>query len=224
MSATKHPKRLVNPTHDIPMRGWFAKQPETGAVIHGENLDEIMKAVQNYRLANGLPVENNLRRQVEIQICDTMSEADAASRCEFLEEDDLLNPPKFRKFSSNAQDLENFGRAVQSVLETASKKGPVNVPPEEATRRANICASCPYNLPIANCWGCGVLGTIYRSISGGRFTTSDSQLRSCDICGCDNKTQVHFTKEVLQLAASKQELAATEFPNWCWKKEALQDV
>ena len=71
---SQHPKRLVNPHADIPMRGWFAKQPETGAVIQGGTLDEILKAVHNYRSSNSLPIENNLRRQVEIQICDTMSE------------------------------------------------------------------------------------------------------------------------------------------------------
>lgn len=219
---SQHPKRLVNPRMDIPMRGWFAKQPETGAVIHGGTLDEILRAVHNYRSSNNLPIENNLRRQVEIQICDTMSEEEAGRKCEFLEEDDTLNSPNFRKFSKTATDLENFGKAVQSVLETYSKNSAINVPAEEAAHRASICAACPYNLPIANCWGCGVLGNIYRNISGGRSTLSDPQLRSCDVCGCDNKTQVHFTKEVLQLAASKQELVSDQFPNWCWKKEALQ--
>jgi hypothetical protein len=183
-----------------------------------------MQNVRKYREANNLPIDINFRRQVEIQICDTLSDEDAGIYCTFLEDDDSQNPPSLRRFQSTPTDLENFGKAVQSVLETASKNKPLHVSQEEANKRAAICASCSFNLPIANCWGCGTLGSIYRGIVGYKATASDTQLQSCDVCGCDNKTQVHFTKEVLQLAASKQELVATEFPNWCWKKEALKNV
>lgn len=222
MSASPHPKRLINASANIPSSGWSARQPETGAVLRGLSIKDTMRNVQKYRAANKLPMDINFRRQVEIQICDTLSDENAGIYCTFLEDDDSRNPPSLRRFRSTSTDLENFGKAVQSVLETASKDTPLHVSQEEANKRAAICASCSYNLPIANCWGCGVLGSIYRGIVGYKATASDTQLRSCDVCGCDNKTQVHFTKEVLQLAASKQELVSDEFPNWCWKKDALQ--
>ena len=223
MSASPHPKRLINPSANIPSRGWSARQPETGAVLKGLSLKETMQNVQRYREANKLPVEVNLRRQVELQICDTMSDEDAGIYCTFLSEDDAGNPAPLRNFHSTVSDLENFGKAVKSVLETAAKNTSLHVSQEEANKRAAICASCQYNLPIANCWGCGTLGSLYRGIVGFMATANDTQLRSCDMCGCDNKTQVHFTKEVLQLAASKQGLVATKFPDWCWKKEVLKN-
>ena len=79
------------------------------------------------------------------------------------------------------------------------------------------------NLPIANCWGCGTLGAIYRSISGRKASSKDFKLHSCDVCGCDNKTQIHFTGEVLRLAAEKQGFMDAEFPAWCWKREVLNN-
>jgi hypothetical protein len=215
--------RLKNPEAEIPARGWFAKQPETGTVLRATTLRNLIKEVQVYRTANNLPIETNIRRQVEIQVCATMSGDDAAHYCTFLDEDEEKNPPRLRAFRSTITDLENFGKAVQATLETVAKRGEVNVSQEEADKRGAICASCPRNLPIANCWGCGTLGAIYRSISGRRASANDFRLHSCDVCGCDNKTQVHFTGEVLRLAAEKQGFMDAEFPNWCWKREVLKN-
>lgn len=219
MSSTT--MRLKNPEAEIPARGWFAKQPETGTVLRATTLRNLIKEVQVYRTANNLPIETNIRRQVEIQVCATMSEDDAAHYCTFLDEDDEKNPPRLRTFRSSITDLENFGKAVQATLETVAKREEINVSQEEANRRGAICASCPRNLPVANCWGCGTLGAIYRSISGRRASANDFRLHSCDVCGCDNKTQIHFTGEVLRLAAEKQGFMDAEFPNWCWKREVL---
>jgi hypothetical protein len=150
-----------------------------------------------------------------------MSEEDAARYCTFLDDDDAKNPARLRQRQSSITDLENFGKAVQAVLETAATREELHVSQGEADRRASICASCPKNLPIANCWGCGTLGSIYRSIAGRQSSAHDHQLQACDVCGCDNKTQVHFTGGVLRLAAEKQGIMDAEFPTWCWKREVL---
>lgn len=224
MSEQQHPMRLKTPDSNIPSKGWTARQPETGAVFRGVTLRNLIKEVQVYRTANNLSIEPNIRRQVETQVCATMSEEDAAHYCVFLNEDDSKNPAKLRKQRATITDLENFGKAVQAVLETAATREELHVSQGEANRRASICASCPKNLPIANCWGCGTLGSIYRSIAGRQSSAHDHRLHSCDVCGCDNKTQVHFTGGVLRLAAEKQGFMDAEFPNWCWKREVLSDA
>jgi hypothetical protein len=220
----QHPMRLRNPDADIPARGWAARQPETGRVLQSGTLRTLTRDVLVYRTANNLPVEPNIRRQVETQVCGTMSESDSARYCVFLNDDDAKNPVKLRQHRSTITDLENFGKAVKAVLETAASQEALHVSQEEADRRGSICASCPKNLPIANCWGCGTLGSIYRSILGRQSSAHDHRLHSCDVCGCDNKTQVHFTGRVLRLAAEKQGIMDAEFPNWCWKREVLSDA
>jgi len=220
---TEHPMRLKNPDSEIPGGGWYAKQPETGAVIKGSTLRNLIKEVVLYRTANNLPIEQNIRRQVEEQVCASMPEDNAKHYCTFLEEDDAKNPPRLRKFRSTITDLENFGKAVKAVLETAASSGNLHVSQSEADRRGSICAACPKNIPVAYCHGCGTLGALYRSISGKKSSANDGSLHSCDVCGCDNKTQVHFTGEVLRLAAEKQGFMDAEFPEWCWKREVLND-
>jgi hypothetical protein len=217
---SKLPRCLKN-TSEVPARGWMARQPETGSVVKGLSFPQLLIEVRKYREANGLPVEPNIRRQVENQICETLPPDEADRKCKFLAEDDESNPPSLRAFRSQREDLKNFALAVKGVLESAAKGTDLHVSQERANARASTCAQCPYNLPIANCWGCGALGTLYREIAGSRRTDKDELLRSCDVCGCDNKTQVHYSKEVHRLVASKQGLMAERFPDWCWKKEAL---
>ena len=218
---SKHPMRLRTPDANIPNRGFFAKQPETGTVLNAPTIRMMVAEVVKYRSANNLPIEKNIRRQVEIQICETMSPDDAARLCEFLNEDDSKNPPELRKRHATITDLENFGKAVKAVMESKAAGATLHVEQAEANRRASICAACPKNIPIAACYGCGMLGSIYRAITGNQYSDFDPLLRQCDVCGCDNKTQVHFTGEVLRLAAEKQGFMDAEFPNWCWKREVL---
>ena len=82
----------------------------------------------------------------------------------------------------------------------------------------------PKEHPDRQLYGCGTLGAIYRSIAGHKASSNDFRLHSCDVCGCDNKTQVHFTGEVLRLAAEKQGFMDAEFPEWCWKREVLKNA
>ena len=214
-------KRFLIEKTDVPSGGWRAVQPETGTTIKGASFQGLIAAVRKYRDANGLSIEANFRRQVEIQICDTLPEHEAERKCRFFKEDDAKNPPSVRVFRSRAEDLKNFALAVKEILSSAFKGITLHVSQSTANHRAAICAQCPSNLPVANCWGCGALGTLYREIAGNRASLKDPLLKSCDVCGCDNKTQIHYSPEVHRLVASKQGLNASAFPEWCWKKELL---
>lgn len=215
------PRHLKDPTN-VPSGGWKALQPETGTIIKAPSFQSLISAVRKYRGANNLPVEPNLRRQVEIQVCNTLPPEEADRLCKYLREDDRKNPEKLRAFRSRTEDLRNFALAVKGVIQSAARGVTLHVSAETANERASICAQCPFNLPVANCWSCGTLGSLYREILGHKKTAADPLLKSCDVCGCDNKTQVHFSNEVHAVIASKRGLAAEEFPDWCWKKEALK--
>lgn len=211
---------LIDPSN-VPTYGWRAFQPETSKIISGLSLDDLRLSVLKYREANGLPVENNFRRQLEEQICLAMTSEESGAKCRPILENDSANPPHIRKFQKSPSDLENFAKAVKAVIDAGVTGSSISVPQEDAERRAHICSTCPMNLPIASCWGCGLLGGLYRTISGGKYTSHDGALASCDVCGCDNRTQVHFTEEVLSRAAKAQGVRAEDFPAECWKKPLL---
>jgi hypothetical protein len=215
-------RRLKDPS-EVPSRGWKALQPETDTVVSGRSHAGLLVAVARYREANGLPVGGNVRRLVEDQVCRTMAPDEAERKCVYLSENDAQNPAPLRYWDKTAVDLENFGKAAEAVIESLAKDGPAatHVPKDEAETRAGVCAQCPHNVPIANCWGCGILGALYRRLLGGKSTTKDGLLRNCGICGCDNKSQVHFSANVHRMVASKQGLTGEVFPSWCWKKEVL---
>ena len=215
--------RMVNPSANIPARGWSARQPETGAALRGSTLTNVMQAVHQYREANKLPIEANFRRQVEIQICATLSQEEAGRTCTFLDEDDGRNPPELREWTKRPSDLLKFAQAVKGVLKATLKGITLHVPQEEANRRAAICAACRFNVPIADCWGCGTLGAAYREIAIHKDTPSNTQLKSCGVCGCQNATQVWLTGAVLYPVSKEQGVMADQFPGWCWKKDLLRE-
>lgn len=207
----------------VPAKGWKAAQPENGHVVRGGSLDRLVIAVSKYRTANRLPVEKNIRRQVETQVCETMGDHERSIRCRKLSENDSLNPEHLRNFRSSWTDVKNFGIAVKEVAGRALfKQGGLHISQKEAERRGKICAECPFNLPVTNCWGCGLLGSLYRELAGHKRTSSDSKLKTCDVCGCDNRTQIHYTTDVLGAVAAKQGLSPEAFPDHCWKKEILE--
>lgn len=228
MDPTKNPpetaERSLKPMAGlVPSKGWLALQPETGALLKGSDFRDLVNTVIRYRNANGLPVEPNVKRQVENQVCMALPEGEAAKRCRFLNPDDGLNPPEMRKWKSGKALLINFGKAVLTVVEETLKGTDVHVSKEEANRRALLCSQCRFNVPLANCWSCGELGSVYRKVRGGLSTKYDNLLQSCDVCACENKTQVHMTGEVLRLVAGSQGITAEPFPAWCWKGELLKE-
>lgn len=88
----------------------------------------------------------------------------------------------------------------------------------EAERRAAICVRCPYNVMVeGGCGGgCQRLTELFTPGMRGRETKEDSRLKSCAICSCYNRVQVHFPVEVLEEGATAEQRDA--YPSaFCWK-------
>lgn len=110
----------------------------------------------------------------------------------------------------NAGDALHFLKVVWKWL---ASSGAELVPQSEADRRAEICASCPLNIPITGCSVCkGIAGKIF-GITKGRKTRWDSQLQGCGVCGCINKLQVFIPLKALEKGVTPE----MRFPNFCWK-------
>jgi hypothetical protein len=203
----------------VPKKGWAALQ-EDGMLVKGLSFNKLLFHVEQYRRANNLPVPANVRRMVEDQICAAMEAAgngEDKGRCAYLKEDDAENPPELRDWKHGIKSLVAFGKAVSVVAGELAVGKQVCVSREEAERRAGVCAQCPYNLNLGNCWSCGELGRLFRSVQGGLQTSMDSRLQSCDRCGCNLRTKVWVTGEALDKVEKEQGIEPSSFPSWCWR-------
>lgn len=97
-----------------------------------------------------------------------------------------------------------------------------------ANIRASICSTCHNNKVGGDIRsGCGVcnkmgnkfLDKIRDDIIVGNRTTHDALLKTCAICGCDNKISVWIPNNVL---LTKED--ANAYPEFCYKKARLLDA
>jgi hypothetical protein len=214
-------RKLKDPSL-VPTKGWQALQ-EDGVVVKGLSFRDTFKRVEQYRRANGLPVPANIRRLVEEQICKAMTPQEQGNRCEYLNDEDTKNPPALRNWLRGPRDLLNFAKAAAVVVGELAVGSSVCVSKEEATRRAEVCAQCPFNIELGNCWGCGELGKLFRSIQGGLSLPLDARLHSCDRCGCNLRTKVWVTEAALDQIEQAQELQRGVYPEWCWRNNSTSN-
>lgn len=89
-----------------------------------------------------------------------------------------------------------------------------------ANIRAEICVQCHNNFGSigGGCRSCNkIANTVNSSLIGSAHTPSDSKLKACKLCGCDNKVSVWIPNQVLLKLED-----ANAFPGFCWKKR-IQD-
>lgn len=109
-------------------------------------------------------------------------------------------------------DVVNFLK----VLKHWVFHNPALVEPEEADRRAAICATCPYNVDAVGCFGCANVAGMIFDVVKDRSTPHDGQLKNCQVCGCVNRAQVWVPKETLDKGVTAE--MREDFPAHCWKK------
>ena len=208
-----------------PDAGWKVIQPETGSLVEGRNWPDLLVRVKAYRMANNLPLEPNFERQVHGQVCLTLSPGERARRCKFEGCGGAI-PRHLRPWRTTAGTLKNWAvAAFEVVTRWSTGDSSLLVGAQVARERARVCAMCPENLPVASCFGCGVLGKAMRSLRGRAeiaetlppTETLPTTLETCDVCGCSNALQVHFDQGLLDEIRRSQGLPENPYPNWCWK-------
>ena len=94
------------------------------------------------------------------------------------------------------------------------------VSPEEANRRALICANCQENLQgiCVSCIGNEFFDIFGWFIRAGRKTPYDSVLGVCRVCGCISSAKIHVANSTLF------ELSKHEYPDQCWLARTPADL
>lgn len=178
-----------------------------GFVSTALNIPALVRKVAQYRANRGLPAVSEgfarLSQEVEDHICSALSLEDQQANCV----GGIVAPR-----SIHWTEVKRF----LLTMATWALKGFLKVPQEEATRRASICAGCPYNVATSGCGGCRLaLAGLRSSILKGT-TPHDDKLQACGVCGCDNSLQVHVPLEVLQQVRND-----VVYPDFCWKRDLV---
>jgi hypothetical protein len=202
-------------TYISPPGGWRYRHPTTGSTLTHISLDALLSTVHGYNKANNFPTGEDLRPEIERQICE-----DHPDYCS-----GLVSP--FQAMAKPAPlSLKDRLRSVKQTLATVKQgtltlgswmvSGWMKVPQEQATARAAVCSDCAFNQQPSGCSGCSMaaLLSIVKSVVGNASTPHDSRLHACNICGCSLRVKVHLPLDPIlkHTPDSQQEL----LPDHCW--------
>lgn len=197
--------------HECPPGGWHYVQPESGRVFESYDYSTWINQIRDHRLANGYPISADWELELQNDLCRRHPEWGNVV-CHRL---DGKSFPRRLSFSATLSFLNMLGQWV--------KKGAHFVTQEEAERRANICATCPMNVPIA--FGCAVcysqVQEVIAWLGGQTKTERDDQLGICGICSCSLKPSVHFPLEAQQANLTDEMKEQFKSLGYCWKAENL---
>lgn len=194
---------LKNLLH-IPPGGWKYTQSQSGFLVQGGDYYDLREKVRKHRQINQFVTGPELDSEIQSQICSSLPAQARANFCR-----DCAASSTTRSLA--LEDVKHFLLVAKEWLGK-----PVFVSTIEATRRAEICASCPKNIPIAGCTACRNLVKWSTELIGQRSTPFDSRLGACEVCGCGNQAQVHLPLAALGKGITPE----MEFPDFCWKANA----
>lgn len=94
---------------------------------------------------------------------------------------------------------------------------------EVAAQRAAICATCPFAANPNGCGACAGISNAVAAIVGAETLPSDEQIanKACLICKCAARAQAWVPVEILAKGVTPQMME--QFPEWCWKKSAVEE-
>lgn len=184
-------------------------QPETRALIEGDNHRELMKLVLQHRQYKGFPRATmpEVIEDVERQICARLS----SNECTSEGPEDELRPVEETKVLTIAGVLK-FSAAAMTWL----AKGAEVVGMEQLKHRQAMCLACPLNSRLKAC-SCS---TLYRTIDSlVPSSRSDPGLYICGACGCSTKVK---TQMPLDMVIKSDEGRNIKYPvHHCWVSEEL---
>ena len=186
-----------------PPGGWKFKVEETGETISAPDYGRLLLGARTSLERAGLMTPLDYETIFQDQLC----RQNPHTKCE------VTVAPTNETRQIKAGDVLRFLKVMASW---AGAKG-ATVPQEEADRRAEICAGCPYNVTAAGCSACMGIASKVAELTDEKKTRFDAQLENCGVCGCSNKAQVWLPLEVLKKGITPD----MDFPEeWCWKVAA----
>lgn len=173
-------------------------------MIRGGDLPDLTHKVSTYRIINSLPL-GDPEAEIQDWLCRNAGAACVPAK--------QVAPAPGAK--ANGAMVARF---LNAMLQWMLHGGWVEQ--EEAERRAEICAGCPWNnyLDDAACFGCFGLSEKVLKIIGNRKTRLDDSLRFCSRCGCSNAVSVFVPMDILARAHKLEEFPDDVGGQPCWKK------
>lgn len=180
---------------------------ETGETVTGDSTEATYKAWTNRRTLLGILPENPLAA-FSHDACMALGPVKRNENCQPAGNTHEPGVLKRRRIVGLADILRFLSTAKDWILSRNC------VPQAEADRRAEICAMCPLNTEaITGCSGCTNYAAELFAAIGDKRTPAHAVLKSCEVCGCENKVQVWAPLEVLSAHSG-----GLDYPEWCWKK------
>lgn len=204
----------------VPPPGNFQyTQPESGQTFTCSNWDGLKNKVFHHRKANDYPIGLLWEQEVEqyqAQWLEDHGFHDWVMNC------DAPAVPHHPDQKLTLQDMihgmKNAARAAGTIVATHLFSNLVEQ--GEANRRAAICASCEYNVPIEGCTGCGSarLRAFLEQTIGTRTTPHSDGLGACKQCGCVAKVKLWYPLDFIH--KFEDDTVQKRLPAHCWVKKA----
>ena len=165
---------------------------------------QLLSKVRDHRIANNYPIPLNYVAEIEDQVCRNTVTS------EWCSEKDV--PPAPARMGLG--DVLRFTKLLAQDLLSGRER----VDSDTAKSRAAICSGCEDNVETSGCSGCnqGRVEEAVRRVTDAGVTGYEDRLKTCRWCGCFNRAQVWFPKEILQKNMSDE--VRDHLPNHCWKK------
>lgn len=179
---------------------WSFKDPDTKYHYKANNKEELIKAIRGYRQQNELEPLEELDAIVEDYLC---KKPENMGQC--------INGRLKRGFMTY---VKGGMRLVKNVVY------PSTVTPEEANRRADICAKCPHNVFPDKDMFVKWSDDIWSAAVGSRSkrVTKHDELGNCAICTCPLRAKVWFNGDIELSQAQIQEMKKVQ----CWQPPLVQ--
>jgi hypothetical protein len=198
-----------------PPGGWYYVQPQSGRIFKHYAANAFFAEIRDHRLAQGYPIEPDWMEQIEDEICRSHPEwgREVCGRTERYGE---------RRPISLAA-MQSFLNVMANWIFGIFRGREIFVPQEEAEKRAEICASCDFNMNIAgSCGACAdKLARALEMIGGNRHTRLDDKLGACALCSCALRVAVHIPLEAQHAGLSEELKEDFRRVDYCWKREGL---
>ena len=161
-----------------------------------------MRVVAKYRIGAKLP-PGDPYREVMAQAC-----RNNPPLC--IDTPDKPKIPQQTKDPRSSIKLRSLQWLGKWSKQAAKPEGVKFVKPEEAKKRAAVCAVCPRNVKLPEgCSACRQALTSLRTAIVGGARPLDDRLGGCETLGCDLPAAVHLDEVRVKEAA---------LPKECWRK------